>query len=791
MNNRFLKQSIFLILVIFLLSCVNQEDHKVYLPINFNDNWQFILSADSSEVFNPGSNLAWEKVKLPHTPVIEPLVVNNQWQGTCWYRKDFKLPADTEGKRFFLRFEGAMNVADVWVNGVKKTTHLGGYLPFAVDFTDNAVRDGFNHVIVRLDNTDNPVTGPKPLKQLDFNTYGGLYRDVYLLMKNPVYITDPILEDIPGSGGIFVTYPEVSKEKAVIRVETHVQNTGTGDRDIVVEHQILNFCSNRCRDVNFYVTTESMATGSPSTLTNIAAVTIDSPELWSPDEPNLYYLVTGVYSNDQLTDTDTTRIGIRRFDISKDHFSINGEEVFLRGVNRHQEYPYIGYALSNNAQFRDARLIKDAGFDYVRLSHYPHSPAFMDACDELGLVVIDAIPGWQYYSDDSAFKTQVIKTCRDIVRRDRNHACVMAWEVSLNESWMPEEFIDQAVAAAREEYPGDQCFTAGWMNYGYDIFLQARQHRLEHYETPGKPYIVSEYGDWEYYAMNAGFDQDKWKDLAPDDRSSRQSLASGEKRLLQQATNIQEAHNDNYNTPAFADGYWSMFDYNRGYADDIETSGITNIFRAPKFSYYFFKSQREADEVSPLFPSGPMVFIATYWDENSSPDVRVFSNCEEVELTLNGTLISRQEPDTGRISVNLDHPPFTFRTGKFQPGMLVATGFINGEKAVQDTVVTPGKPKALKLVLDESGRPPKAGCNDAVFIRAIIIDADGNKVPVNDYSVIFSISGDASVINPESKALSEAGVATALIRIGEIPGEITIQAAATGLSSAKLVIKSQ
>jgi beta-galactosidase len=781
---------ILLLMLLLMNGCHKAKNTAIQPSRLFNDNWQFILSADSSAVFNSESNLAWEKVRLPHTPVTEPLVVNNQWQGICWYRKDFKLPAGAVGKRLFLRFEGAMNVADIWVNGVKKITHLGGYLPFEIDFTNEAVADGLNHVIVRLDNTDNPITGPKPLKQLDFNTYGGLYRDVFLIMKNSVFITDPIFENKPGSGGIFVTYPEVSEEKAVIRVETHIRNTGTGEQDIVVNHQILNFCSNRCRDVKFYISAESLPAVIPSNLTNIATISIDSPKLWSPSDPNLYFLVTQVFSDGQLTDTDTTRIGIRHFEITKDHFSINGEEMFLRGVNRHQEYPYIGYALSNNAQFRDARLIKEAGFDYVRLSHYPHSPAFMDACDELGLLVLDAIPGWQYYSEDEAFKTQVIQTCRDMIRRDRNHACVMAWEVSLNESWMQEEFIDRAVAAAREEYPGDGCFTAGWMNYGYDIFLQARQHRLEHYVTPQKPYIVSEYGDWEYYAMNAGLDQDKWKDLAPDDRSSRQYMTSGEKRLLQQATNIQEAHNDNFNTPAFADGYWSMFDYNRGYTDDIETSGIMSILRVPKFSYYFFKSQRDADEVSPLFSSGPMVFIASCWDENSSSNVRVFSNCEEVELTLNGVLISSQKPDTGRISGNLAHPPFTFSTGKFQPGTLIATGYIQGEKAVQDTVVTPGKPKALKLICDESGRPLKAGCNDAVFIRAIIVDENGNKVPVNDQIVIFSISGDATVINPESKASTEAGIATALIRIGEKPGEISITADAEGLISGHLVIHS-
>lgn len=794
MPDKTTKPATLLILLLLLNSCRHTDDSAFMAPVKFNDGWEFTLSADSSAAFNAESGLLWEKVRLPHTPMIEPLVVNNQWQGICWYRKDFVLPANAVGKRLFLRFEGAMNVADVWINGVKKTRHLGGYLPFVIDFTDDALPGALNHVMVRLDNTDNPITGPKPLKQLDFNTYGGLYRDVFLIMENTVFITDPIFENKPGSGGIFVSYPEVNRGKAVIRIQTHVKNTGAEDQDIVIRHQILNY-SNLGRDVIYYVSTTTADKKYPvkatSTIEIVDTIILQSPDLWSPASPNLYKLVTCVSAGNRLLDIDTTRIGIRRFEISKDHFYINGEEMFLRGVNRHQEYPYIGYALSNEAQYRDARKIKEAGFDYVRLSHYPHSPAFMDACDELGLIVLDAIPGWQYYNENEAFKTYVIQTCRDMIRRDRNHACVMSWEVSLNESWMPEKFIDQAVAAAREEYPGDQCFTSGWMNYGYDIFLQARQHRLQHYEDPGNPYIVSEYGDWEYFAMNAGLEQDQWKDLVPDDRSSRQLLAAGEKRLLQQATNIQEAHNDNFNTPAFADGYWSMYDYNRGYADDLETSGIMSIFRVPKFSYYFFRSQRNADEVSSLFPSGPMVDIASWWDENSSSNVRVFSNCEEVELSLNGILISRQKPDTGRISNNLAHPPFTFRMDKFHPGTLLATGYIEGKKAVQDTVVTPGEPKALKLVCDESGRPPKAGCNDAIFIYATIVDENGQRVPLNGEMVKYSVSGDATVINPGSMASSEAGIATALIIIGDKPGEISIQVSVTGLSPAKLRIKSQ
>ena len=219
----------------------------------------------------------------------------------------------------------------------------------------------------------------------------------------------------------------------------------------------------------------------------------------------MYDLKTEIIQNKNVIDREIATIGIKTIKFEGQDFYLNGKKTFLRGVNRHQEYPYVGYALSDQANYRDAKKIKDAGFDYVRISHYPQSPAFMKACDELGLMTIDAILGWQYFNEDEAFQKHVFQTAKDLIRRDRNHASVLAWEVSLNESWMPEPFIDSLTTIAHQEYPGDQGFTAGWQSYGYDIYLQARQHRLQHYDsTLTKPYVVSEYGDWEYYAMNAG-----------------------------------------------------------------------------------------------------------------------------------------------------------------------------------------------------------------------------------------------------------------------------------------------
>jgi beta-galactosidase len=718
--------------------------------------WKFVRD-DPSGAHAPGlDDSRWESVRLPHTARIEALVTGPpgspgaQWQGVCWYRRRLRLEPDAGGGQVLLRFEGAMNVADVWLDGERIGGHLGGYLPFVLDLGAR-LEPGREHLLaVRLDNRDNPITGPKPLADLDFNLYHGLYRPVYLIRKDRLAITDPLLADRPAGGGVLVTYPEVSRQRATLRVQTHVRNGHPDERELAVRVTV------RRLDGNVVARSSQplrLAAGEDRDATQ--ELEIREPRLWSPAAPSLYRLDTEVLAGAGIVDGETLRIGIRRIAIDPQGFAINGDRLFLRGANRHQEHPYIGNALSDAAQYRDARRIKDAGFDYVRLSHYPQSPAFMHACDELGLVVMDCIPGWQYFNPDPAFADLQYRNCRDLIRRDRNHPCVILWEVSLNESAMPPEFVSRAHAIAHEEYPGDQCFTAGWTR-GYDVFLQARQHGGCR-DGRDPPCIVSEYGDWEYYAMNAGLDQASWGDLTPAESNSRQLRWQGERALLQQATNFQEAHNDNLGTGALADGLWVMFDYNRGYAPDVESSGCMDLLRLPKFSYHFFRSQRDAS-------AGPVVFIASHWLRGSSSDVRVFSNCEEVALSLDGRLLERRRPDQDRVSARLAHPPFTFHTGGFRPGRLEAVGFVAGRPVARHAVRTPGPLEQLALELDLAGRPVDRARDDVFFCRGLLRDAHGTVVPDAWENVAFAVTGEAVLIgmNPGS---SEAGVASILVRV--------------------------
>lgn len=734
--------------------------------------WTFLRDDPAGAAAPVLDESAWEAATLPHTARIEALVTGPagspeaQWQGICWYRRRLAVPAEAAGDQILLRFEGAMNVAEVWLDGERIGGHQGGYLPFVLDLTDR-LRPGHEHLLaVRLDNRDNPVTGPKPLAQLDYNTYHGLYRPVELVRKDRLHLTDPILADRPGSGGVFVTFPRVTAEAATVRVRAHVRNAHTTGRSAAIRATLrtpegVTVISQTSRPV-------ALSAGADTEVTE--ELVVSQPRLWSPSAPQLYHLECAVVADGQVVDTETVRIGIRHIAVARDGVRINGERLYLRGTNRHQEYPYIGYAVPEAAQYRDARKIKDAGFDYVRLSHYPQSPAFLDACDELGLVVMNCIPGWQFFNPDPAFAELQYRNCRGLIRRDRNHPCVILWEVALNETAMPPEFIARTNAIAHEEYPGDQCLTAGWVR-GYDVLLDARQHGGCR-EAEGIC-LVSEYGDWEYYAMNAGLNQTAWRDLSPAESNSRQLRWQGERAELQQALNFQEAHNDNRGTVAIGDGLWVMFDYNRGYAPDIESSGCMDIFRLPKYGWHFFRSQRPADDPA----GGPMVFIASDWAPGSAPDVRIFSNCDEVALSLDGRLLERRRPDQDRLSGRLAQPPFTFPTGGFRPGLLEAAGFIGDRPVARHTVRTPGAVAQLTLSFDLSGRPRDRARKDDLFCYCALRDGQGTVVPSAWENVAFGAVGGARLVgaNPAS---SDAGIASILVETDPGAGPAAVYALA-------------
>lgn len=751
----------------------------------FNSNWQFIKNADTTinnQLFSfVDKTLQWEDISLPHTANIEPVIKTaQQWQGICFYRKFFTLDKADANKHIAILIDAAMNLADVYLNGKHLQTHIGGYLPIYIDITGKALYGKPNCLLIRLNNQDNPVIPPgKPIKDLDFNFYSGIYRDAWLIKKNKVYITDAVDANQVNGGGVLLHWDNISTKSARLNIKAQVKNDAAAKQNVKFK-AVLYDGSGKCIG-----TANSLAVAIKSNGSNILEqnITVVNPLLWSPTRPELYRVVIRLENNGKLVDSVSIKTGVRNISFKPDGFYLNGSKYVLRGTNRHQEYPYIGYALSDNAQYRDAFKIKQAGFDFVRCSHYPPSPAFLNACDELGIFVMDSTPGWQFFGD-AEFQKNSLQFITDMIHRDRNHPSVILWEASLNETDMKRDYMEKAQAIVHNEMPYTDTYTCGWMNEVYDVFIPARQHaKAPDYWTKfkGKPILIAEYGDWEYYAQNAGFNQTQYKDLTNEEKTSRQLRGDGEKRMLQQAINYQESHNDNLNGNIAGDANWLMFDYKRGYAPDIESSGIMDLFRLPKFAYYFYQSQRDAAE------SKPMVFIANYWNDPAIKTVTIYSNCDQVELFLNGRLIAKQKPDTGKMSNNLRHAPFTFDIA-YQPGTLVAKGYINGLVVERAEQITPSIPYAVKLTIDYSGRKLIAGENDVLFVYAAIVDKNGTIIPDAKQKVKLGINGDGDIVG-KKEVEAEAGIAAFLITTGIKKGTIRLSAAADNLIPAVAEIK--
>jgi len=773
----------------------------------FDDGWEFIrldnspaptgISApanqDLSQELSTLSDKTWDKVTLPHTAFIEPKDVTDSWQGICYYRKTFTVPADAKGKRVTLEFGGAMQIADIWVNNQYVLRHSGGYLGFVVDLTDIANYGGDNTIWVKLDNRPDPLIPPgKPLDKLDFCYYSGLYRDVWLHVTDKLHITNPLQVDQVAGGGVFVTYDGVSADSATVKIKTDVklEATGTASPECEVHQELID------------MTGAAVAQAKPAPFDLQAgeekeieqSIPVTSPKLWSPDHPNLYVLKSEVFRSGVLVDQATTRIGIHTYSVSReDGLKINGQPVRIMGTNRHQEYPWIGNAVSANAHYRDIWLIKNAGFNTVRLCHYPQDPSVYDACDELGVMAIECTPGWQYFNSNTTFGDNVVQNIRQMIRRDRNHPCIALWETNLNETSCPSKFRQRSAAVAKEEFPdcltsGDEAGPKTW-DVQYPRFVHNAYNLAV---QPDMPYLVREYGDW----ING-------KTI-----TSRKTRADGNDALLLQAWNFAYTHNQLMAlAPALiGDATWVMFDYNRGFDRATETSGMADITRLPKPIYYFFQSQRDpaAASTGAGIEAGPMVAIANTWTQAAAAagKVVVFSNCEEVELFVNGKSIARQPPDHGADSAYIDstmwdgsncshvtHPSFTFSQVPGETGELKAVGYRQNQAVARQSVFTPGNPAKLALEPALHNRPLAADGADVIFVHASILDGQDHLCSEAKNSLTFNVTGPAHLVSPADVS-AEGGIGSILLQATDQPGTITVTVTADGLTQGSVDIVS-
>lgn len=720
--------------------------------------------------FNQLSMGNWEKINLPHTPFVESLVVLHQWQGICYYRKILNVSKKEIDKQLWLEFEGAMHLADVWVNGQHLIQHSGGYTPFVVDVTGMLHADRGNEILVRLDNRNNPLIPPgKPLETLDFCYYGGLYRDVNLIVKHPVHITHPIMANEVAGGGIFVTYPYVSKQEAEIKVKTQVSNKVGTQRHLTIRHTLYEWSKKKGRGKKVALVESPLVLAAGTTQHHTQQFTVNNPKLWYPDSPALYVLRTEVMDGRKVTDCEDTRIGIRRIEMTREKgFVINDKPLKLEGSNRHQEYPYVGNAISDQAQYRDMYQIRDNGFNTVRLGHYPQDPSVLEACDELGLLVIEPTPGWQFFNKAQGFVDHTYKDIRDLIRRDRNHPSVIMWETTLNESWPPKSWKDQAVRIAHEEFPGDQCYTSG-DTYGYDGFDVCYNDWKEGYNRPNttsKPGFIREYYDYEFGGHYS---------------TTRVTRGDGDYALMQNAWNAQWSYNRYraYYPWTIGGAVWSMYDYNRGCCDNICYSGLADLFRLPKFGLLYFRTQMKEGTFTPAGPMTYEVFINSHWLEGSSDTLQVYGNVDEVKLQLNGRVIARQYPDDkpstseyvsrpdGGNAENIDFPPFTFFNVNWERGELKAIGYKDGKTVAEHVVRTPGAVEAMDITYFESG--VSASCRDLLIVYVNLKDLQGTGCfGENNREVKLEVLQGGELRGPAT-IKAEAGVASFLVATTDSP----------------------
>ena len=748
----------------------------------------------------PGFNdKEWNLVSLPdgieYVPTEASGCVN--YQGEVWYRKHFTPEVSWKGKQLFLHFEAIMGKSKVWINGTLVNEHFGGFLPVIANVTEYIKYGEDNVIAVWADNSNDPSYPPgKPQDQLDFTYFGGIYRDCWMIVHNNVFITDPNYENETAGGGLFVSFGQISEKSAEVRLDAHIRNLSDKSFSGTVAYQLFDK-DNRlvCQADKSFSVSKGKARKTSLTLT------VENPELWEPDSPYLYQLHVLIKDKSgQIVDGYRRRIGIRSIEFKgKDGFWLNGKPYPypLIGANRHQDFAVIGNALSNSLHWRDAKKLRDAGLRVIRNAHYPQDPAFMDACDELGLFVIVNTPGWQFWNNEPVFAQRVYSDIRNMVRRDRNHPSVWMWEPILNETWYPEDFAKNVVDILHEEYPYPYCYA------GCDVTAKGHEYFPIHFTHPlngagGAFNTATMDPKISYFTREWGDNVDDWNSH---NSPSRVNRAWGEVPMLIQAQGYAKTdykytcYDALYrNTRQHMGGcLWHSFDHQRGYHPDPFYGGIMDAFRQPKLSYYMFCSQRPAETNDKLIAeNGPMVFIANAMTPFSPKDVTVYSNCDEVRLTYckdGKQLVYKKE----KTNEGMPSPVITFkdvwdvmydkqlaRARKHADSYLLAEGLVDGKVVATHKVMPARRPSQIKLWADNEGMQTTADGSDLITVVAAITDDNGNIKRLNNCHIKFEIEGPGELVASEETFTNpravQWGTAPILVRAKAQEGSIKIKA---------------
>lgn len=771
---------------------LDNSGREVY---SMNPAWRFHKGAVESAETKEFNDKDWTVVSLPDGIEYLPTEASGciNYQGEVWYRKHFTPDAALKGKKLFLHFEAIMGKSKVFVNGKLLTEHFGGYLPVIADVTDVLDWNGDNVIAVWADNSDDPSYPPgKAQDVLDYTYFGGIYRDCWLIAHNNVFITDPNYENEVAGGGLFVAFGKVSDALAEVQLKIHVRNATKNPFSGRVEYMLLQPDGTEVARLSDKIQVKA---GRATTVSD--RMPVKQPMLWTPSTPTLYNLLVRVLDKEgNVIDGYRRRIGIRSIEFKgKDGFYLNGRPYGkpLIGANRHQDFAVVGNAVANSIHWRDAKKLKDVGMEIIRNAHCPQDPAFMDACDELGLFVIVNTPGWQFWNDAPEFAQRVYSDIRNVVRRDRNHPSVWLWEPILNETWYPADFAKNTRDIVDAEYPYPYCYSGsdsearGHENFPVYFAHPANMQDVSKEIDPTKTYFTREWGD------------------NVDDWSSHNSPSRVARNWGEQPMRVQAQHYacpyypvTSYDvlykqSPQHVGGcLWHSFDHQRGYHPDPFYGGLMDVFRQPKYSYYMFMAQRPAVKNDRNAGSGPMVYIAHEMTPFSGKDVTVYSNCDEVRLTFNkGGKTYTYKKDKNR--PGMPSPVITFpdvydfmvdkafsRTQKQDDVYLLAEGLIDGKVVATHKVVPARRPEKILLWMDNEGTDLKADGSDFVTVVAAVADKNGNIKRLNNYNIRFSIEGEGRLLGGPGVLANPVpvkwGTAPVLVQSTLKPGKIRITA---------------
>jgi beta-galactosidase len=715
------------------------------LVINLNSHWLF-KSGDvpngQSDTLNDSS---FQPVCLPHANAIvrhRDIDMRSFWN-VSWYRRHFSPPVEYQGRRFFLEFQGATQVTEVFVNGTPAGVHQGAYTPFSFDITDQ-VRFGADNVIaVRADSRKHKEIPPEGVV-IDYMLFGGISRDVSMVITGPLHLE-----------WVFASLDTI--DPARVNVRCRISNSDSAGRRCLIKSQIIDSAGT--------IVAAGTATGTvgPDTSFEMVYATgpLSLPRLWDTEHPYLYTVRTRVLRDSAVVDECSDKIGLRSISFSKTdgRFSINGKPLWLRGLNRHETYPFIGRAAANRLQAKDADILKyDLGCNVVRCSHYPQDPEFLNRCDEIGLLVLEEIPGWLYVGGP-AWQRIVLKNVEEMVMRDRNHPSVISYGVRINESHDMHDLYEKTNRLARTLDPTrpthgvrlkDRGSPAGFLE---DVWTQ--NFVIPKGKPRPLPWLITE-------CVGTGCQVRSW---------------DAEKQLIRIMRRFAEVLDSVAANEYLAGALgWCAFDYNSGYgtADrSVCYYGAADIFIINKQAGMFLKSQ--ADPAV----AGPMVYIAHYWKKPLVPnDVWVASNCDQVELFVNGKSIGRKTPDQ---YPSLPHPLTVWKGVRFKPGEIKAVGFCKDTIAATHIRATPGLPVALKLIPDDTALVEGG---DMTRVVVLAVDRHGQTVPAAKNAVGFTVSGAADFIGMNPIAIEDGKTAFFVKTRDDETGEVICRVESPGLAAA-------